>query len=397
MLKAAWTITQGIPSIRLAPRVFAFHAVYLVSSGRVIDVIPYHKILLEDGMFHKPLLLVVGLAFCGICNITSAKEEGERVFDHHVHVLSPRLVADWKSLGMEFSRADEAYTDASLIMEQNDIGGAFLISMAHLYATDDFRTICTTGELESRLVAAENDYVAVSVARHPSKFVGFFSVNIFREYAFDELARCKANPNLTGLKLHLPACSFDFEKEEHWKRLSEVLAWAARENVPVLLHLTADEEVDLSKASWFWESVVGTLPSLELYMAHLGAAGGFNDSSENILMGYHFRKTESPAFAKMRIYFDLSGAKIGTNPEIARTDDERCRRLSELILKIGVDRFLFASDYPVFSVSETRNDLKQRLVLPADDMAVLLSNRSRRFTAKAISIKSGEPLDEDVP
>lgn len=341
-------------------------------------------------MGDKALLRAAWLALFVMSSIACAQKQGQPVFDHHVHVLSPRLVTDWRSLGMEFSRPEKAYTDASLILSQNEVGGAFLISMAHLYATEEFRSICTTRELERRLVAAENDHLAVSVARHPSKFVGFFSVNIFREYAFDELKRCQTNPNLTGLKLHLPACSFDLTNEAHWKRLAEILSWAARENVPVLLHLTAGEDVDLKKASWFWASVIEPHPSLELYLAHLGSVGGFNDSSDNILMGYHLRTAENPAFSKMRIYFDLSGAIIGVNPEIARTTDERCKRLSELMLKIGVDRFLFASDYPVFSVSQTRSDLQQRLVLPADDLAEMLFNRSRLFGTKATSRQGGE-------
>ena len=348
-------------------------------------------------MRDKALAVAAWLALIGTCSIATAQNQEEHVFDHHVHVLSPRLVADWKSLGMEFSRPDESYTDASLILSQNEVGGAFLISMAHLYSTEDFRAICTTRELERRLVAAENDYVAVSVARHPSKLIGFFSLNFFREYAVDELERCKANPNLTGLKLHLPACSFDLENEGHWKRLSEVLSLAARENVPVLLHLTAGEDVDLQKAAWFWESVIEPHPRLELYLAHLGSVGGFNNSSENILMSYHRRCAESPAFGNMRIYFDLSGAIIGENQEIPRTTAERCHRLAELMLRIGVNRFLFASDYPVFSVAETRSELQQRLGLPADDMTELLSNRSRLFGAKALSRKGGEQTDEREP
>ncbi len=90
----------------------------------------------------------------------------------------------------------------------------------------------------------------------------------------------------------------------------------------------------------------------------------------------------------------MASAIIGDNAGIASTTAERCKRLSEMMLKIGVDRFLFASDYPVFSVSETRSDLQQRLGLPADDMAELLSNRSRLFGAKATSLKGGEQTDE---
>jgi predicted TIM-barrel fold metal-dependent hydrolase len=348
-------------------------------------------------MNEKTLVVAISSTLIVMCHIAFGQGQAERVFDHHTHVLSPRLVADWKSLGREFARSSEFYTDSSLIVERNEVDGAFLISMAHLYSTDEFQTICKTEETERRLVAAENDFVAVSVARMPRRFIGFFSINLFRKYAFDELSRCKANPNLTGLKLHLPSCGFNLEDEGHWKRLSEILSWAAREDVPVLLHLTAGEAVDLTKALWFWESIVEPHSGLELYVAHLGSVGGFNDSSKNILMGYHLRTRKSPELKEMAIYFDLSGAIIGAHPEIPRTTDQQCKQLSELMLRIGVEHFLFASDYPVFSVSETRSNLANRLALPADELAKLLSNRSRLFDSEAKSINGGEQTDEREP
>ncbi len=348
-------------------------------------------------MHNNIFALGAWLAMASTYSIVTAQNQDHLTYDHHVHVLSPRLVADWKSLGMEFSRGDESYTDANLILRQNESAGAFLISMAHLYSTEDFRAICTSGELERRLVAAENDYIAVSVARHPAKLVGFFSVNIFRDYAVEEFARCQANPNLTGLKLHLPACDFDLENEEHWKQLSEILSLAARENVPVLLHLSAGEELDLRQTAWFWENVIEPHPRLELYLAHLGSAGGFNTSSENLLLGYHLRCTESLVLRDMHVYFDLSGAIIGDNPEFPRTTPERCHRLAELVFKIGVKRFLFASDYPVFSVSETRTNLIQRLGLPAEELTALLSNRSRLFGTLPESSHDAEQEREHTP
>jgi predicted TIM-barrel fold metal-dependent hydrolase len=311
--------------------------------------------------------------------LATGQEQPQAVFDHHVHVLSPRLISDWKSLGMKFSRPAEDYWDSSRIMRQTGVAGAFLVSMAHLYTTDDFRQISTSIELERRLVAAENDYVAVSVAGHPAEFVGFFSVNLFRDYAFDELRRCMSNPNLTGLKLHLPSCGFDLTNQQHWDSLSKILSWAAQNKVPVLLHLSAGEEIDLEKSTSFWKKIIQPNSSLELYLAHLGSVGGFNRSSENILIGYHQCALENVEFRKMAIYFDLSAAIMGENSESRRTSDDRCQRLSIQMSKIGIDRFLFASDYPVFSVSETRANLTNRLSLTEDDVSKLLSNRSHLF------------------
>jgi predicted TIM-barrel fold metal-dependent hydrolase len=295
-------------------------------------------------------------------------------------MLSPRLIEDWKAMGMEFSRPDNAYSDPNFLLQSEKIAGAFLISMAHLYTTEAFGPIVESQGFERRLLAAENDYIAVCVATNPKRFFGFYSVNPLKEYAFDELTRCRANPNLTGLKLHLPACGVDLENTSHTTQLAKVLSWAADNDVPVLLHLSAGEEISLSRSLWFWETTVQPHSTLELYLAHLGSVGGYNTSSQNILHGYRRLAEERAEFRKMKIYFDLSGAIIGQGSEEGRhTTDEQCKNLSEQILRIGVERFLFASDYPVFSLSQTRDNLVQRLRLPEKEISRLLANRSCRF------------------
>jgi uncharacterized protein len=249
-----------------------------------------------------------------------------------------------------------------------------------MYTTDDFRSISRTPEIERRFVAAENDFVAISVASKPGRFIGFFSVNPLREYTFDELKRCKANPNLTGLKLHLPACGVNLENAEHQVQLDKVLSWAAENDVPVLLHLSSGEDIDLEKSLWFWKKFIQPHRQLELYVAHLGSVSGYNLSSENLIRGFGLLTEESPEFRSMKVFFDLSGAIIAQDSDEGRsTTDDRCRQLSEQMMKIGVERFLFASDYPVFSVSETRSNLTSRLSLLQEEKAQLLSNRSPRF------------------
>jgi hypothetical protein len=47
--------------------------------------------------------------------------------------------------------------------------------------------------------------------------------------------------------------------------------------------------------------------------------------------------------------------------------------------QVGIQRFLFASDYPVFPVAETRSSLSDRLSLTPNELKELLNNRSPRF------------------
>lgn len=60
-------------------------------------------------------------------------------FDHHVHLLGPRLVADWSSIGAGFSRPAAHYGTASTVLDAAaGARSALLVPMAHLYATGQF-------------------------------------------------------------------------------------------------------------------------------------------------------------------------------------------------------------------------------------------------------------------
>ena len=82
-----------------------------------------------------------------ILSVVNANGQETNLYDHHVHVLSPRLIQDWKSIGMEFSRPEHAYSNSTNVLDQEKIAGAFLVSMSHLYTTEGFLPISKTLEL----------------------------------------------------------------------------------------------------------------------------------------------------------------------------------------------------------------------------------------------------------
>lgn len=324
-------------------------------------------------------------------------------YDHHVHMLSPTLIGHWKSLGMRFSRADAAYTDPRRVLKDEGVAGAFLVSMAHLYSTEGFRRVEEIRSREQELVRAENDFIAKCVVTDPRRLVGFFSVNPLAEYAFDELDRCKQKPSLTGLKLHLPACGLDLLNRQHLARLDAVFDWAEREHVPVLLHLFSGGTVDPVQVSRFWR-LVESHADISLQLAHLGAAGGYNDSSKAILDQYERLRALDESFKRAQVWFDLSGAIIVNQVDgVGPTSEADCAALSRAIRRIGVDRFLFASDYPVFSADQTVKALREKLELTDDELTLLLQNRSAYFQtldqmdpAKHLSTCTGFSLPETV-
>jgi hypothetical protein len=123
------------------------------------------------------LALVLGVAGC------PAPEgiDTAHLVDHHVHLLSPGLLRDWKSLGVNFSRPDSMYVSAASLLGNPAatgsgptarLAGAVLLPMAHLYGRSDIRgPLRLTLAAEQAAVQRENDHVAAEAARYPGRAI----------------------------------------------------------------------------------------------------------------------------------------------------------------------------------------------------------------------------------
>ncbi len=298
--------------------------------------------------------------------------------DHHLHALSPVLIKHWKEAGARFSRDDSSYSDPVTFCDKHKIQQGFLISMAHLYSTERLLRSARVKDHEQQLVSEENDFIARQVVKAPKRFVGFFSVNPLREWAFDELERCRKVAGLRGLKLHFPACGVNLHDDAHMKTLRQVFAWATRNDVPLLVHISGFERPFAeAESKRFWQELVKPNQGLHLHVAHLGGSGGYNDRSAAVLNGFTKYLSDK---ARSTVYFDLSGAILVEDVDgVGPTSDENCRRLAEHMLSVGLDRFLFASDYPVFSPTDFKAALRKKLPLSDANFALLFSNRSPLF------------------
>jgi predicted TIM-barrel fold metal-dependent hydrolase len=296
-------------------------------------------------------------------------------YDHHVHLLSPTLIADWKSLGMPFSRADEEYSDAQRVLQNVRAERAIAVSMAHLYSSDGFAELEKVQTSEAECVASENDFIAGCCAQHPDRLVGFFSLNPLREYAQAEFERCRIQPGLVGLKLHLPACGIDLTNQLHFQQLQQTFAACADHRLPILIHVFYGEEDPLAVAR-FWE-LVEAHPDLQLILAHVGSSGGFNQLSLALLDGYVALRQSNPRWQSSPIYFDLSGAVLTEETDGAPpTSEAWCEKLSQAMPRVGWDRFLPASDYPVFAPDQLAGVLRDKLKLPEERVRQILENRA---------------------
>ncbi len=306
-------------------------------------------------------------------------ENEDQIFDHHVHVMSPQLVGHWKSMGVPFSKEDSAYGDPLDILDSQELSGALLVSMAHVYTNGNLRDAIEGDEQD--WVQNENDFVASAVAKSPDKLLGFFSVNPLRQYAMEEMERCRANEHLVGLKLHLPACEVDITTPAHLEKIQAVFDWAVEYEVPLLVHFfTADQPNHEEATRLVWRELIQGRDSIKIIFAHLGAAGGYNEVSEAILLGYKEMIDESAVMRVADIYFDMSGAILAEETDgIPATSSESCRRLTAMMREVGIERFLFASDYPVFDAKSNLATLREKLQLEASEFDELINNRLDLF------------------
>ncbi len=296
--------------------------------------------------------------------------------DHHVHMLSTKLIADWKSLGMPFSRTDEHYNDPAVILEKMGIQQACVVSMAHLYSSRWFGRIVEKEEQEIEFVTAENDYIVRSVGKFPDRLVGYYSLHPTRDHIVRLRDQYRNQPGMIGWKMHLPACGVDLGNPDELKKLQEVFAWCSENQQSILIHLfSGDEPIHLAERFW---TLVEPHPELEVILAHCGTSGGYNDLPHALLSGFQALVERNPKFAQAPVFFDLSGAVLLTETEgLAPTSDDNCRRLATTMRTVGLNRFLYASDYPVFSATDISKMLQEKLELTKPEIEQILSNRSR--------------------
>lgn len=307
--------------------------------------------------------------------------------DHHVHVLGPDLLRDWKAIGATFSRADATYLTAESLLAPTGgppaaVRRALLVPMAHLYGNSEFRAaLGLTVERERELVARENDHVAREAARYPGRAVAFCSASALRPYALDELRRCHRELGSPGIKLHLASSEVDLRRDEHLAALSEIFAWAAREDLVVLVHLDPQRRghttADIER---FASELLAPNPELRVIVAHLGGSGGYGSWTRSVfatLLDWLARRVEAGA-AGPDLYFDLSAVILERESEgVPATTADEAAALGADLRRADPDRLVLGSDYPVFDPRRTVELLSERAGLTEREIDRLLGNSPR--------------------
>ena len=303
----------------------------------------------------------------------SVEKRIEDATDAHVHILSPELIKIWKGLGIPFSRPDEYYSDIDVILKNTGTKRIDLISMAHVFSSSEFGKF----ENERELVEAENSYVAAARNKYPKKVKAYCSVDPLREYALEELERCRTRLKMDGIKLHHNANQVYLTEPEHLAKVKKVFEFGAKHKTPILLHFDNSHrrfggpDVDLLVGS-----ILDDLRPVKLRIAHFGTSGGFSPRTKAFLDSFTEHLRTNSKLKRHRIMFDISAVGLDKDSEgVRKLTDEEWTELGEYCRKLGFDRILFATDYPLYRPSEYLEILRKRLGLTNAEIKDLLKKK----------------------
>ena len=320
-------------------------------------------------------------ALLALAACASAPRPPPGPFDHHLHVLSPELIADWKSLGVEFSKPDAAYSSAGPYLQgPQQLAGALLVPMAHLYANAEFRgALGLSLEQERARLRAENAYVIAQARAQFPRTLACVSIDPLRPYAVEEARHGLDVQGAFALNLHLASAGVDLTSPADLQAVAALLDVAGECGAPVLLHLDTQrrglETSDVGAALEHW---FGPRPQLVVIIAHLGGSGGFGPWTRSVLdTAVRWLADESAAGREHPgVRFDISAVMLERESEgVPATTPEEAALLAPALRRAGLGRVLFASDAPVFDPADTARLWRERSALAPDEWARVLANR----------------------
>ena len=330
-------------------------------------------------------LKIIIICIC-VCISCQEKKEGqhdpEKSFvnewhiktDHHVHLMSPHLISLWKEMGIPFTRTDHYYANIDTILKTNKATNISLVSMAYVYSSRDFggNTIDVLKKTQE-----ENDYLANAKSKYPDRIKAYYGVDPLSEFALAEIERCHKTLKLDGIKLHHNASQVYLTEPDHLKQVKSVFQYASDNRIPVLLHFdNSHPNFGKEDVRILADSVLKELDFLDLQIAHFGTSGGFSTKTKIILDRFIDLFEKNHPITKHKITFDISAVCLDKQAEgIAPLTQEEFSDLTHYCRKIGFNRIVFGTDYPLYRTDEYLSILRTKLNLSQIEVEQLLEKK----------------------
>lgn len=208
------------------------------------------------------------------------------------------------------------------------------------------KTVIFSSATKPEQVTTINRYIRQLVEDDPERFIGFGTLHPdFTGY--DEEIGMIRDFGLKGIKFHPDFQQFHIDDP----RMMKIYA-AIGDSLPILFHM-GDPNTDFSTPQRL-RRVIDAMPQLRVIAAHFGGYCAW-DEAEKYLIG-------CPG-----VYLDVSSA-IGHAPV------EYLRRLA---VQHGIDRVLFASDYPAVRHRRAIDDVLKLGFTPAENEQIFYRNAER--------------------
>jgi uncharacterized protein len=337
------------------------------------------------------------LAFLSLCVAVGTHGQTAPAADHHAHLQSPKAAQLLNDSAHSNPNEDQGapekpYTAKDLIaaMDAAGIHRATALSEAYLLASKYAHPVH-----EEEAVNEENDWTLQEVKQYPKRLVGFCSVNPIRSYALAAIKHCEQIGLRGGLKLHLAASSFEFSKVEEVHQLQDVFREANKLRMPILIHLHPDDENwdGGSDSLTFFEQVLPLAPDIPVQIAHMAGWGGYDQTADSALSTF-VKQCALHSKVCEHLYFDISAVLVPPSAaQAAQGSDLRLlyerqkrfpegpQRLIANIRKLGFEKILFATDWPVFDMKDSVQLLRKDLPLTSAEIDRICHNVAPYFPA----------------
>ena len=210
----------------------------------------------------------------------------------------------------------------------------------------DLSVIFSTATKPTQVVAI-NDYIS-SICKNDNRFIGFGTVHPDFPNIEEEIARFK-DLGLRGLKLHPDFQQFYIDDPK-----AECIYEAVGSSMPIIIHM-GDEVSDYS-APHRLANVLDKMPELVFIAAHFGGYCRWDEAKKYLL-------------GRKNLYIDTSSCFGKITYEQGR----------EMVYLHGVDKVLFASDYPAKRALQAIEDIRQMGLTEEENELIFYKNAKKLF------------------
>jgi predicted TIM-barrel fold metal-dependent hydrolase len=299
--------------------------------------------------------------------------------DHHIHIQGPEITAELKRIAAKTPDMfkdvgpgilnERTGVDAIAALDASGIRQGVILSEAYMFASP-FSAFEPSQIAE--LTRRENAYNVAAALASNGRLIAFISVNPLWAGAVDEIRYWAGKPGVSGIKLHFGNSQVHTDSDADIAKLAAVLDAARESNLPMVIHSLPAQGVTAAGLRRFIDEVLPHAGDLPLQIAHGGAGGGALDSDTlTALTAYGDAiLAKRPGTAHMIIDLAVVVIDDETDPVLAKAFADQMRR-------IGLDRFVAASDWPAPPTPKVYMQLMEtQLPLTDAEWRQVLANRA---------------------